>query len=100
MVGRLKGTPNLEKTEVITICDRESDVYEFVEAQKESKKILIRGSQNRALMPPETKLLFETVRSRPVVATIELSVCAKNNNPAREDNGDSSLCLSHLKTTL
>lgn len=81
----LKGTPNLEKTEVITICDRESDVYEFfVEAQKESKKILIRGSQNRALMPPETKLVFETVRSRPVVATIELSVSAKNNNPARE----------------
>ncbi|MCP4670297.1 MAG: IS4 family transposase [Desulfobacula sp.] len=78
-VNRLKP----QGVEVINVCDRESDVYEyFQEANKLGEKILLRSTQNRSLMG-EQKCLWDFMVERPVAGYLEVEVSPKENQPAR-----------------
>lgn len=71
--------------QVVTVCDREADIYElFVEAQKAKTGLLVRAAQNRALMDAEMGLLWDRVESATPVGCWKVQVPAKGKEPARE----------------
>jgi hypothetical protein len=83
----LKETVGLspEGVQVVTICDREADIYElFVEAQEAGTGLLVRAAQNRAVMDTETGLLWDAVASAPSVRYLKVQVPARGKEPARE----------------
>lgn len=71
--------------QVVTICDRESDVYEFfVEAANLNVPILARAAQNRSLMDEEAEKLWEQVAVQPIAGYLKIQVPARDTEPARE----------------
>jgi hypothetical protein len=74
-----------EGVQVVTICDREGDIYElFVEAQKAGTGLLVRAAQNRAVMDAKTGLLWDTAASTAPVRHLKVQVPARVKEPARE----------------
>jgi len=76
------------KTQVISMGDRESDIYElFLRAQQDphGTKLVVRACQDRRLADGEQGLLWEWVLAQPVVAGMELKVPPnrKKKQPAR-----------------
>ena len=76
------------KTQVVSIGDRESDLYElFLRAQQDphGTKLLVRACQDRRLADGEQGLLWERVLAQPVVAGMKLRVPPnrKKKLPAR-----------------
>jgi hypothetical protein len=76
------------KTQVISVGDRESDLYElFLRAQQDphGTKLLVRACQDRRLADGEQGLLWERILAQPVVAGMELKVPPnrKKQQPAR-----------------
>ena len=68
--------------EVISICDREADIYEFfVEAQ--DTPFVIRAVQDR-VVDDETGKLRALVKSQPCAGALVVEVPARNNEPARK----------------
>ena len=71
-----------EGVEVISICDREADIYEFfVEAQ--ATPFVIRAAQNRNV-DDETAKLRTLVQSQPAAGQQRVEVPARGSEPARE----------------
>jgi hypothetical protein len=74
-----------EGVKVVTICDREGDIYElFVEAQEAGAGLLVRAAQNRAVMDAETGLLWDKVASAAPVRYLKVQVPARGKEPGRE----------------
>lgn len=70
--------------EVVSVGDREADVYElFVEAEKLQTGLLVRAAQERSLMPPEQGPMWDNVASQPVIGSYPVAVAAKKNEAAR-----------------
>ena len=68
--------------EVISICDREADIYEFfIEAADTC--FVIRAVQNRVI-DDETGKLNALVKNQPCAGALVVDVPQKNNEPARE----------------
>jgi len=64
-----------QSTKVVTVCDREADIYEFLqEASLFNAQILIRASANRNLNDSGEQRFFERLKTLPVVGSIELSL--------------------------
>lgn len=82
---------NSKETEIITICDRECDIYDFFKFANELKTpVLVRGSnKNRQVnkvsrcSEKDKEKLGEVVASFPVAGKIEVKVPAKDNKPER-----------------
>jgi hypothetical protein len=71
------------KTELITVCDRESDIYEFfVEASKLNTYLLIRSGQNRRL-EEELGLLWEHMDKQKIRERVSLKIPAKDKQAGR-----------------
>jgi hypothetical protein len=65
MRGRLGEAGN-----VITVCDREADIFEFLHYQaKHRQRFVIRASNDRALVTTEKKYLWAALGERPVLGT-------------------------------
>jgi hypothetical protein len=66
-------------TQAITVCDRESDVYEFIaKAEALKTNYLIRSSWNRAIQAKsEDYYLWDYMDSRPIAGFVEIEVEAK-----------------------
>ena len=74
-----------EGTQVITVCDREGDIFEFfVEANRLSAPVLVRSAQNRSLLPPEEGKLWEAIERQPIAGYLKIQVPAQAEQPARE----------------
>ena len=61
--------------QLVTLCDRESDIYEFfVEAQKLNASFVIRATSDRCLHSEEYSKLWELVQAQPIAghATVQL----------------------------
>lgn len=83
-----------EGVEVISICDREADIYEFfVEAQ--ATPFVIRAAQNRNV-DDETGKLHALVQNQPATGQQLVKVTARGDNPARE----ASVSIHFTTTTL
>ncbi|MCK5924118.1 MAG: IS4 family transposase, partial [Methylococcales bacterium] len=73
-----------ENTEVVTVCDAESDVYELLAvAQTCQALFLIRAAQDRSLQEPATTLIRQCVLQEKVKANLKITVAAKKQAPAR-----------------
>jgi hypothetical protein len=62
-----------QSTKVITVCDREADIYEFLqEASLLGSQILIRASANRRLNDSDEEHFFDRLKTLPLVGSIEV----------------------------
>ena len=70
-------------TQIISVCDREGDIYEFFElASKSPVDLLVRASHNRKLYGEQPKL-WEKLDNTKESGTFELSIPAKDNQKKR-----------------
>jgi hypothetical protein len=84
-IAALRGTVALAPpgVEVVTICDREADVYEFFqEAEELDTKLLVRSTYDRLLVG-EGKLR-SVMKAQPVAGHITVEVPAQKDQPARK----------------
>jgi len=71
--------------EVITVCDREADIYEmFAFAKKQQASLLVRASSNRLLLDDEVRKLWPKVEKQPVVACLSVHIAGNNKRKARQ----------------
>lgn len=85
----LQNTNKLIKNKsVITVCDRESDIFEFfAEAEKLNAKILLRASYNRILFDSKHHThenLWPYMQKQSIVISNVLDLPARNNMPERQ----------------
>ena len=76
-----------DDVEVITVCDREADIYEmFVLAQKEEASLLVRASSNRKLLDEETGKLWPAVEQQPIAGNLTVDITGNSERKARTAN--------------
>lgn len=72
-----------EGTRIVTVCDREGDIYEFfVEARELKGEILVRANRNRNLSDEEVKL-WEYMDSRPLAGNIKIDIPKREKESER-----------------
>jgi hypothetical protein len=70
--------------ELVHVCDREADVYEmFQEVQDAGTKMVIRASQDRAVLEAEAGRMRVLLSQRPVSGTLDVEIPAQHTRPAR-----------------
>lgn len=69
----------------VSVCDREADVYElFVAAEHLKTGLLVRATQDRALLTSEEDKLWARVAAAPIAGHLKVQVPAKNGEPQRQ----------------
>ncbi|MGH8444417.1 MAG: IS4 family transposase [Solimonas sp.] len=69
---------------LVTVCDREADIYEFFElAHRQGHELLVRATQNRGLHDGGGGRLRAHMESLPQAAEVELAVPRHGTQPAR-----------------
>ena len=91
-------TRTVEGVEVITVCDREADIYEFFVEAKEHP-FVIRAAQTRR-SEDTYGTLKDLVNHTPVAGELRLDVPARPQRPARQAHlqvrfAQTTLCLPH-----
>lgn len=87
-----------EGVQAVSICDREADVYElFVEAEHLQTGLLVRATQDRALMSKAEGKLWPTVEAAPIAGHLKVHVPAKDGEPEREAIVGVQFCTVALK---
>lgn len=70
---------------VVSVCDREADVYElFVQAAELKTGLLVRATQDRAVLEPDLSKVWATAEAATVSGYLRVQVPAKNHEPERE----------------
>jgi len=87
----LKNTKNMcGNKNVITICDRESDIYEFYEAAINiDASILVRAAYDRIVFGKKNTLhstLWSYMAKQPIVSEINIEIPATRGRPKRQAN--------------
>ena len=73
------------KVEVVTVCDREADIYEmFTLAQQQQAKLLVRASADRSLVDNEASNLWKKVEQQIVVGQLTVQIPQNQNRQARQ----------------
>jgi hypothetical protein len=71
--------------EVITVCDREADIYEmFAFAQKQQAPLLVRASSNRALLDEEVRKLWPKAEGQPMAGYLSVHILGNDKRQARQ----------------
>jgi hypothetical protein len=71
--------------EVITVCDREADIYElFAFAQKRQAPLLVRASSDRALLDAKGRKLWPQVEGQPVARHLTVNLPGNDQRPERQ----------------
>lgn len=71
--------------EVITVCDREADIYEmFTFAQEREASLLVRASSNRALLDDEVRKLWPKVEQQPITGYLTVRILGNDKRKARQ----------------
>jgi hypothetical protein len=74
-----------DEVEVITVCDREADIYEmFVLAQTQSANLLVRASADRCLVDNEVNHLWEKVEQQAPVGHLQVQIDKNQKQEARQ----------------
>lgn len=69
---------------LVTVCDREADIYEFFElAHRKGHELLVRATQDRGLEDGGGRRLRAHVERLPAAAEVELTVPRRGKQPAR-----------------
>lgn len=73
-----------ENVRVITICDRESDIYEFfVAAERAHSEFVIRAAWNRHLEDSEFPRLWEHLQAQSIAGYYQITVPSHDSKPER-----------------
>ncbi|KAM3113416.1 IS4 family transposase [Phormidesmis sp. 146-33] len=73
-----------ENTRVITLCDRERDIYEFlVAAERCHAEFVIRAAWNRHLKDSECPRPWEHLQAQPVAGCYQITVPSRDAKPER-----------------
>lgn len=71
--------------EVITVCDREADIYEmFALAQEKEAPLLVRASSDRALLDDEVRKLWPKVEAQPITGYLAVGILGNDKRQARQ----------------
>lgn len=71
--------------QVLTVCDREADIYEmFVLAQEKAADLLVRASSNRSLAEQEVDKLWAKVEQQPLAGHLTVRIAKNQKQEARE----------------
>jgi hypothetical protein len=74
-----------EGVEVITVCDREADIYEmFAFAQKQQAPLLVRASSDRALLDEEVGKLWPKVEGQAIAGYLSVHIPGNDKRQARQ----------------
>jgi len=85
-----------EGVQVVTVCDREADIYEmFVMAQERQAALLVRADDDRCLQDDEVKHLWAKVERQPILG--ELSVHITGNDKRKERQASVSVRYCSIK---
>jgi hypothetical protein len=81
---------DMVKTKIVTVCDREADIYDFFELADNLKSdILVRAAQDRVInkktlhAKKDNQKLWDVIESLPCQGVIDVEVPVKNNQPKR-----------------
>lgn len=73
------------EVEVVTVCDREADIYEmFVLAQEQTAALLVRASADRSLVDQEVHRLWAKVEKRAPVGSLMVQITQNQEQAARQ----------------
>ena len=71
--------------EVITVCDREADIYElFAFAQEREAPLVVRASSDRALLDDEVGKLWLKAEKQPTVGSLTVHISGNDQRQARQ----------------
>jgi hypothetical protein len=84
--------------QVVAVCDRESDIFEFFDlARRLRAPLVVRAAQDRnAESEEEVGHLWKMVQARPVAGTLQVHISARKGQPAR----DAELQIRYLELKL
>jgi hypothetical protein len=84
--------------EVVTVCDREADIYEmFALAEEKQARLVIRASADRALMEKDTRKLWAKVEQQPLAGQVTLQITGNHQRPARQATVSVRFCQVKLR---
>lgn len=84
--------------QVVTVCDREADIYElFALADERSASLLVRASADRCLADNKVKHLWEKVERRRRVGELTVEITGNQQRPARQATVSLRFCQVTLK---
>jgi hypothetical protein len=71
--------------QVITVCDREADIYEmFAFAQTKKASLLVRAASDRALLDGEVRKLWPKVTGQPAADYLTVHITGNGTRPDRQ----------------
>jgi len=71
--------------DVVTVCDREADIYEmFALAQEKEAKLLVRASTDRSLADDEVSKLWEKVEQQAIAGHLTIQITKNQKQEARQ----------------
>jgi hypothetical protein len=71
--------------EVVTVCDRDADIYEmFVLAEEKRAGLVVRASADRVLAEKEVGKLWAKLLQQPLAGQLTLQITANQQRPARQ----------------
>lgn len=86
-----------EGVQVVTVCDREGDIYEmFTLAQKRSASLLVRASADRRL-DEEAKSLWAKTESQRTAGTLTIDITGNNKRQERQATVSVRFCAVTLR---
>jgi hypothetical protein len=101
-----KWLANLEKTveltpegvQVVSVCDREADIFEFfVRANELKQSILVRSTQNRLLVDNDLRKLWAAAEAAPLAGHLSVQVPAQRGEPERQAQVSVRFCSVTLR---
>lgn len=73
------------EVDVVTVCDREADIYEmFTLAQEKEAKLLVRASADRSLVDNEADKLWQKVEQKAVAGHLTIQIAKNQQQKARQ----------------
>jgi len=87
-----------ENVQVVTVCDREADIYEmFVLGQERQASLLIRASEDRSLQEGEVTHLWAKIELKPVQGELEIHVRGNQKRQERQTQVSVRFCSIKLR---
>jgi len=87
-----------EQVQVVTVCDREADIYElFALADERQASLLVRASADRCLAENKVKHLWDKVERQRRVGELTVEITGNQKHPARQATVSLRFCQVALK---
>lgn len=87
-----------EGVQVVTVCDREADIYEmFVLAQERRASLLVRADDNRSLQGDEVQHLWPKVERQPIRGELSVHITGNDQRKERQATVSIRFCMVKLR---